>query len=103
MTYVRSDPKLKLDFLCFYAYYNEGWKNMTLEELQNEVLTLKDQIKTVEVERDTLKGSVEESTRRITELQEHNQKLFLKLTQPEDNNDESQKPDIIEFAKTLKF
>lgn len=61
---------------------------MTLEELQAKVLELEEQNKLITEERDNLKKSSEDLNKRITDLQEHNQKLFLKLTKEEPQKEE---------------
>ena len=49
---------------------------MKLEELQTEVLELREQLK----EKENLEKQLEEHKERIKSLEEHNQKLFLKAT-----------------------
>lgn len=59
---------------------------MTLEELQNEILNLREQVK----DKENLEKQIKEKDERIKSLEEHNQKLFLKATstskQVEDTN-----------------
>lgn len=77
---------------------------MTLEELQAQVLDLQEQIKTVQQERDFYKTETETSNQRISELQEHNQKLFLRLTSPEQKQEEEVEIVKLEdYAKTISF
>jgi chromosome condensin MukBEF MukE localization factor len=79
---------------------------LTEEELQAEILKLQDENKTLKTTNETLTADKEKLGTRITELQEHNQKLFLKLTtteQPE-KKDKPDEPQALEdFAKTLKI
>lgn len=49
---------------------------MTVEELQAEVLELKEQLK----EKENLENQIKEKDERIKSLEEHNQRLFLKAT-----------------------
>jgi hypothetical protein len=79
---------------------------MTPEEMQAEILRLQE-------ENNTLKAKDEQATNdngtlktRITELQEHNQKLFLKLTSQSKDVDkpEDKKPETCEeFATKIKL
>lgn len=50
---------------------------MTVEELQEQILSLKEQLKT----KDNLEKELNDTKAKIVSLQEHNQKLFLKLTE----------------------
>lgn len=64
---------------------------MTIEELQSQLLELKEQHKAIIEENNTLKTTVEQSTKRISDLQEHNQKLFLKVTNPQIEKEKEEK------------
>ena len=75
---------------------------MDLKELQEEILRLTDLNATLTNEIENLKATYEdkekeyitfkeESQKRITELQEHNQKLFLKVTHKVEDKKEVQK------------
>ena len=75
---------------------------MDIKELQDEILRLTDLNATLTNEIENLKATYEdkekeyntfkeESQKRITELQEHNQKLFLKVTHKVDDKKEVQK------------
>ena len=76
---------------------------MTPEEMQAEIVRLKE----IETAHTTTIATMTEqataTTNRITELQEHNQKLFLKVTNPEGKKTEGTKQSVEDFAKTLKF
>ena len=75
---------------------------MDIKELQDEILRLTDLNATLTNEIENLKATYEdkekeyntfkeESQKRIIELQEHNQKLFLKVTHKVDDKKEVQK------------
>ena len=75
---------------------------MDLKELQEEIIRLTDLNATLTNEIENLKATYEdkekeyitfkaESQKRITELQEHNQKLFLKVTHKVEDKKEVQK------------
>ena len=54
---------------------------MTLEEAQQQILELKEELKTAQ---DVAQSHIENNkilTQRVESLQEHNQKLFLRITQ----------------------
>lgn len=76
---------------------------MTIEELQEQLLEIKEQVKTIEQERDTYKQETETHVKRISELQEHNQKLFLRLTTDPELEEQEEVIDLTEYAKTIKF
>jgi predicted nuclease with TOPRIM domain len=77
---------------------------MTFEELQAEFLKIQEENKTLKTTKETLEAESKTKDTRITELQEHNQKLFLKLTAPEPTKPtEPQVQSLEEFAKTLKL
>jgi hypothetical protein len=77
---------------------------MTFEELQALYLKIFEENKTLKTSKETLETDVKAKETRITELQEHNQKLFLKLTTPETSKPEPISPQSLEeFAKTLKL
>ena len=75
---------------------------MDLKELQEEIIRLTDLNATLTIEIENLKANYEdkekeyntfkeESQKRILELQEHNQKLFLKVTHKVDDKQEVKK------------
>jgi uncharacterized protein (DUF3084 family) len=78
---------------------------MTLEELQAEFLKQQEELNTIKLERDNAKSELEKSKTRVIELQEHNQKLFLKLTDTSHKDEQEDKPPVSldEYAKTLKL
>lgn len=53
---------------------------MNLEELQNELLELREKVKELTTELETSKNDITSKDQRIKSLEEHNQKLFLKAT-----------------------
>jgi predicted nucleic acid-binding Zn-ribbon protein len=55
---------------------------MTLEELQAQLLDLQEKTKTLVADNETLKSSIAERDKRVKDLEEHNQKLFLRITTP---------------------
>lgn len=74
---------------------------MDLVEAQNEILRLQEENKKIAL----LESEAAKTSERIKELQEHNQKLFLKLTHEptEEKTTENEEIDLIEFAHKLKF
>lgn len=73
---------------------------MTLEELQAEFLKQKEQLQQLTEDNKKNKLIIEEKTKREKELEEHNQKLFLRVTTPvatkEDIKEDNK--DIIDFV-----
>lgn len=61
---------------------------MTMEELQNELIELKEQLDTFKTENETLKNELTEKEQREKELMEHNQKLFLRVTSKKEEETE---------------
>ena len=53
---------------------------MTLEELQEQILKLQENQETLNSANAQLQKDLEEKTKRVSELEEHNQKLFLRIT-----------------------
>lgn len=77
---------------------------MTLEEMQAEILRLLEENKTMAKTNSTLKEGATTSEKRITELQEHNQKLFLKITTTEKKEDPPPpKKTLEEIANEIKI
>jgi len=91
---------------------------LNLEEMQAEIIRLGEvntanlaQIATLDTDAMTLKESIatlttdkEGQATKITELQLHNQKLFLKITTPpEPDKPDEPKLSLEDFAKTMKF
>jgi len=67
---------------------------MTLEELQNELIELKEQLETFKTENETLKNNLTEKEQREKELMEHNQKLFLRVTSKKEEEETEEKEEI---------
>lgn len=63
---------------------------MSLEELQNELIELKEQLETFKTENETLKNKLTEKEQRVKELTEHNQKLFLRVTSKKEEETEEE-------------
>ena len=63
---------------------------MSLEELQNELIELKEQLETFKIENETLKNKLTEKEQREKELMEHNQKLFLRVTSKKEEETEEE-------------
>lgn len=63
---------------------------MTLEEAQDKILELEESKKQLETEKEALTTQLNESKERILSLQEHNQKLFLKLTSEPEKPEEDE-------------
>ena len=89
---------------------------MTLEELQNKVLELSEENRKLKEDKTSLETKLNEKTKdydtlksttdkRVQELQEHNQKLFLRIThQKEDKKkviDDFQSKLLGDYAKML--
>lgn len=76
---------------------------MTPEEMAAQIIELQENQAALTLENETLKTNEKSFNSRITELQEHNQKLFLKITQPETKKKEEEEVlSTVDFAKTLK-
>ena len=67
---------------------------MTLEELQKDLLELKDKYEKLAEDNKSLNAIVEEKTKREKELEEHNQKLFLRITKEVNNTDKEEEKEI---------
>lgn len=78
---------------------------MTLEELQAELLKQQDEQKRLNAENESMKKQLEEKTKREKELEEHNQKLWLKVTSKVENESKDEKEEIPSFLdeKTYKL
>ncbi len=73
---------------------------MTLEEALARIVELEENIAALETQTATLTEDITAKDTRITELQEHNQKLFLKITTKEENNTEEEpEPGITDFLQ----
>ena len=80
---------------------------MTLEELQQENLQLRDQIQNLQTANANLTATSDQQTARIKELEDYNQKLFARAMQsyenPEKETEEEEIQSCEDFAKTLKI
>lgn len=75
---------------------------MTLAEAQDEILRLTEDNRQIE----TLRSQLAHAQSEVTDLQTHNQKLFMRLTHedPKKDDPENDDPvDLIEFAHKLKL
>lgn len=75
-------------------------KEITLEELQSNYLKLSEDLENYKKLNDTLKVDKEKAEQRQKELEEHNQKLFLKVTskiedKPKENEEEKEIKEFI--------
>lgn len=72
---------------------------MTLEEMQQALLDLQESQKLINAENEGLKTQLLEKVQREKELEEHNQKLFLKVTSTiEKETIEKETPSFIDDA-----
>lgn len=74
---------------------------MTLEEAQQQILELKEELQTAQ---DVAQSHIENNkilTQRVASLQEHNQKLFLRITQ-EAEPTEPTEPEVSPIEKFLE-
>jgi hypothetical protein len=74
---------------------------MTLEEAQQQILELKEELKTAN---DVAQSYLENNNilkQRVESLQEHNQKLFLRITQDVTTVEQSE-PDVSPIEKFLE-
>ena len=79
---------------------------MTEEEMRAEIIRLNEASVALVQNNTTLTEKGQADTIRIQELQEHNQKLFLKITTKEEKKVEEQEHVIVsneDFAKTLRL
>lgn len=65
---------------------------MNIEELQEELLSLKENLSTLMEDNKVLKQQVEDKDNRVKELEQYNQKLFLRAsaTQKEPNQEKEE-------------
>jgi hypothetical protein len=66
------------------------WSKLTDEQKQSEYLKVADELKNLKLTNETLTKDVQAKDTRITELQDHNQKLFLRVTEPITDNKDKQ-------------
>lgn len=77
---------------------------LTLEEAQQLILEQQDKLKLLENEKAELLKSVTEKTNKVTELQEHNQRLFLRITDTKTGEEkETEVISLEDFTKTIKL
>lgn len=81
---------------------------MTLEEAQEQIVTLTERVTELETERDTLSKNNTDLTADLERVRTLNQKYFEKLsmqtlTKPENNDEDKEPVSCEEFAKTIKF
>lgn len=76
---------------------------MTEEEMRAEIVRLTEHVSSLETENSTISSELSTSKTRIADLQEHNQKLFLKITHKPEDTQETEIPPVEDFAKTLTF
>jgi uncharacterized membrane protein YcgQ (UPF0703/DUF1980 family) len=89
---VNNVVNIHINYQC-----REGDK-MTLEELQAKVLEMEETQKTIQSENETLKKQVEDKIKREKELEEHNQRLWLKITSKvEDKPTETEDKEVKEY------
>ena len=77
---------------------------MTIEEAKVKILELEDTIKTLTNDNENFKTQFEEKEKRVKELEEYNQKLFLRATatQKEEKKEEKFTSKLIgEYAELL--
>ena len=75
---------------------------MTLEEAQQQILELKEELQSAQ---DVAQSYLENNNilkQRVESLQEHNQKLFLRITQQVSNDVEQSEPDVSPIEKFLE-
>lgn len=78
---------------------------MNLEQAQAKILELQDELKTIKEVADTHKQNNEILTQRNQELQEHNQKLFLRVTQSTQTESEGKEEELTidSFLETVEL
>lgn len=67
---------------------------MTIEELQEQLLKMQETINNIQDENKQLKEINEQKAKREKELEEYNQKLFLRITEKVDNKDKEIEDEI---------
>ena len=78
---------------------------MNLEEAQDKILELEDELKTIKEQCINQQVSIEELTKRNLNLQEHNQKLFLRVTSQQNMFQEPQEKEesIQDFLNSVEL
>ena len=75
---------------------------MTLEEAQQQILELKEELQSAQ---DVAQSYLENNNilkQRVDSLQEHNQKLFLRITQDVSKDEEQSEPEVSPIEKFLE-
>lgn len=79
---------------------------MELEDLQNENLSLRDEIEKLKKQNDEILSQNNDYKNRISKLQEHNQELFIRCTspvkEPHKEQDSIKLKTIEEIAKEMR-
>ena len=70
---------------------------MTLEEMQEQIIKMQEDMQILKSENETLKSENENALKRQRELEEHNQKLFLRVTNKVDIKEEEEEEEIPNF------
>ena len=68
---------------------------MTLEEMQEQIIKMQEEMQTLKSENEMLKSENEKAITRQRELEEHNQKLFLRVTNKIDIEEKEEEEDGI--------
>ena len=82
---------------------------MTLEEAQEQIVSLNEQITEITNERETLRKNNEKLTADLNRVRELNQRYFERLSQqfvppgPDPQNEEPPSPTCEDFARSLKI
>ena len=76
---------------------------MTLEEMQEQIIKMQEDMQTLKSENETLKSENENALKRQRELEEHNQKLFLRVTNKVDIQEEEEEEEIPQFLDKTTY
>lgn len=71
---------------------------LTPEEMQEAIIKLQEMQKQAEEENKVLKTQLEEKIKREKDLEEHNQKLFLKITGTIEDPEKEKENDLVGFV-----
>jgi hypothetical protein len=77
------------------------FSKMTPEQINEYFIKQDEKIKQLENDNKSLTEEQEKSKTRITELQEHNQKLFLRVTTKQEDKQETKNEDNISMEEYL--
>ena len=72
---------------------------LTLEQLQEQLLTLQNELQTVKADKENLNTELKKKEEREKELLEHNQKLFLRVTSKQEEKEEETNKDNEELKE----